>query len=353
MRLLSLALVLSTGLALAEPLADARAQVTALDFKAARKSLQAAEGQPGLSRAQVLELYELSGIVAGTLNEPKVARDAFTRLLNLEPALKLSGKYAPRVTTPFLEAKGWVAEKGALALEVTPPELGSTLRPLQVKLAGDVFSRVRVLRVAVREDAGAWRVVEGPGPSLEVPVHGAHVAFHVEALDPQGWQLAARGTEAEPLTVEAPVVAVVAPPKDAPVVEPLRPAPPVSAAATAEVRSAHLQGRVVGGLALGVGIISLVSGALFLVGAWTQWLTYQGAIGTADPVTGITRAQALVDDARYQQTVVLGGLVAGLGVALCVTGGVLLGTSGEPAKAHAMLLPLPGGGLVTLAGSLP
>lgn len=213
MRLLACAVLLVGCLAQADALSDARQQVAALDFKAARKSLEAAQHLPNLDHAQVLELHELTGIVAGTLSDAKGAREAFARLLNLDPSHKLPGKHTPRVTTPFFEAKGRVAEEGALTLDVTPPSLApGAASPLVVAVHGDFFSRVKSLRAGLRVDSSEWSTVSAVGTTLTAPAAGKRFAYYLEALDEAGWVLAVVGSREAPLVVEAPPAPPVAPP---------------------------------------------------------------------------------------------------------------------------------------------
>ena len=55
------------------------------------------------------------------LNQSAKARTAFQTLAVLAPEHQLTGDYAPRVVTPFFEAKGWVADRTPRCASRPPP----------------------------------------------------------------------------------------------------------------------------------------------------------------------------------------------------------------------------------------
>jgi hypothetical protein len=220
MRLAPLLLICAMGAfhaAAAEPLNAAAAEVKALKYKDAARSLAKAEAQQGLSAEQVKQLYELKGIVAGTLNDEAGARAAFTRLLVLAPTFRLNGRYAPRVTTPFYDAKSWVAENGAITVERgAPTAAAGKLTSIPVRVSGDALTLVTQVVVHLREPKGPWTTVAlGPAGGA-VPVSASRVELWVELRGARDWVLRTEGTEAAPLVMEAPAVLVAAPPPPPP-----------------------------------------------------------------------------------------------------------------------------------------
>ncbi|HYH98704.1 MAG TPA: hypothetical protein VD972_22320, partial [Hyalangium sp.] len=102
-------------------LSRARQFLEGLRYTEAARALEAARARPGNDRDTLLQILELQGVVAAMLQQPAKARTAFQTLVVLAPDHQLTGDYAPRVVTPFFEAKGWVADQGAaLRFEAAP-----------------------------------------------------------------------------------------------------------------------------------------------------------------------------------------------------------------------------------------
>ncbi len=92
-------------------------------YAEARATLAKARTHRGLTRAELLKVLELIGVSAAQQRQPDAAEAVFTELLTLDPEHKLENDYAPRVMTPYYEAKRVVGERGVL--EVQPTEVTS------------------------------------------------------------------------------------------------------------------------------------------------------------------------------------------------------------------------------------
>ena len=68
----------------------------------ALQALEQGNGDP----ARVAQIYRLLGIAHAVLGEPEAAKEAFARLLELEPGIELERSLSPRVRSPYLEARG-------------------------------------------------------------------------------------------------------------------------------------------------------------------------------------------------------------------------------------------------------
>lgn len=352
----------------ATPLESAKAQVAKLDYASARKTLKAAEAQEGYSRDELLDLLELQGVVEGSLNDAKAAKAAFLRLLVLEPGRKLKGHPAPRVTTPFFEAKGEVADKGALAVTATPPALeGFDVRGVGFAVSGDFLHWAKTVRVHVRENGEAWRVVDGAPPTVTVPTRSPRVEAWAEVLTEKRWTLALAGTEAAPVVAEALRPPPPPEPKPAPVAAATTPAdaPHANALVPAGAPGASVHAAVPvaagsSGALRTVGVVTMVAGALALgAGGYFAWdLSWQQdrvAHAAKDPagnVTGLTRAEAVQLDTQTRSDAFLAnaGFVAG-GVLLAAGGAMaLFGGPSAPAPAVALT---PQGAVVGVSGVWP
>jgi hypothetical protein len=102
-------------------LAKAVAALEVPDFDLAQAALDRALESPGTDRQTLLQIYELRGFLAAALRKSDAALEEFKALLVLAPDYQPTRSYSPRVMTPYLEAKAWVADNGALRFVPLPP----------------------------------------------------------------------------------------------------------------------------------------------------------------------------------------------------------------------------------------
>src|SRR6185436_6802159 len=117
--------------------AKGRELLSQLKYAEAAKALEAAKAQGGTDLETTLELYELYGVVQGTLKQPDKARAAFTVLLSLDPTRTLKGSWPPRVKTPFFEAKSQVESTGPFTLTAQAEQDGKRVTSITVKVGND------------------------------------------------------------------------------------------------------------------------------------------------------------------------------------------------------------------------
>lgn len=327
--------VVASGLvcsvAAAEPnLERAKALVGSLQFPAAKTALLEAKKAQGLTHAEVLDLYELSGIVAGSTKDARGATEAFRVLLVLEPAFKLKGKYSPKVTTPFFEARALAKQAGTPTLELERGEHDNgVLTKLVLRSPGDGGGLVKQVRLDLQEDGAARSVTLPWAAQLEVPVHGRKVTVTSALLSEAGWRLvepAALISEA-PAPPPPPPPAVTVPPSVA-----VQPAPPPPASSV----------RTVGYVLGGVGIAAVGLGVFFGVRSQTARSTVLDAVHDG-VVTGLTRAQALELNREISTSATLANITFAAAGALII-GGVVCWFVGAPVSTTVSLVPLEGGG---------
>lgn len=139
-----------------------RAEALFSQFKCAeaRAVLARVKAAGRLERPALLRALELSGVAAGQLRQTAAAEDVFRELLVLDPNYQLAAEYAPRVTTPFLAARGWVAANGALVVE---PEVAlgpGEVQRLGLRVKSDPLRQVRRARLHLA-DGTSWRATGG------------------------------------------------------------------------------------------------------------------------------------------------------------------------------------------------
>jgi len=341
-----LSLLLPSLAAAADPLESARSLVNELNYKAAAKALEKAAQQPGYTAEQVHLLHELEGVVAGTLNDDRGAVEAFTRLLNLDPGYRLTGRYPPRVTTPFYEAKGWVTDHGALTVERGEPKLeAGKVVGLRFTVKGDVLKRVAAVVVHLREDGGAWRTERLPADGGAVTTDATKVDAWVELLAAKQWSLKLEGSATAPLSFAAQPAPPPPPPPPSSNLTPERTHEAPAAVATATLAPApRFRGVSIALFATGAAALGVGTAFALLSSAGRQRFA-SAQTDTAGNVTGLTRQQALDLDASVRMQALVadllfaaGGLLAATGVTLFIIGTVS---------------PAGGGGGVVLGGALP
>jgi hypothetical protein len=116
----------------------------------ARQALEQGNGDP----ARVAQIYRLLGIAHAVLGEPDVAKEAFARLLELDPSIELERSLSPRIRSPYMEARGeWAvaAEHLGTSVIVFDAKRGLSIAVLDPK---DMVRRVRLRVGADERDAG-------------------------------------------------------------------------------------------------------------------------------------------------------------------------------------------------------
>lgn len=282
--------------------------------------LQAIEGQP---LATTLELLELQGVVAGALKQPEKARTAFKKLLSLKPDAHLSADLAPRISTPFFEAKGWLTSNAPLRFTARPATLKEgRITGVSVVLKDDQLSLARKVRLFAR-------VGDGPVEQLEQPA-AAQASMAVSGTDVAWWaQLVGERDAiiAEVASGSSPILETVRldPPKD-----PSGPAPVVSAPA-----SAFTPLRIGAVVSVSLGLIGLGTGAVFGIRSSQARSQFDRATAAMQLVTSLTRAQAVQLDADARSQALTANVMFITGAALVITG-VVLWLLGGPAPERAL-----------------
>ena len=327
---LVLGLVLGTG----SHLEEGERALDALDYERAQTEFNQARREPNLSHASLLRLLEHHGQVAAILGHRDAAIADFRELLNLDPNHTAPEAWAPKVKTPFFEAKSWQVDHPSLQLKASTPTLASgQVTELRFELASDPLSLSRTLRVHVVGSAAPIDVpVTAPGSFGATTVPPASVAYWAELLDEHGASLIQVGDEAH---LE------------------------LAGAAGAPGPVASLNGSVtpddgsvlpVVGLSIaGVGVAAGVVGAVFGLKVQSDQNELTSAQRSSNgTITSLTRAQAIQHDSQSRSDATLanvmfvaGGVAVATGVGLWVKG------------AFFTAAPEPGGAAVTVAMRWP
>ncbi len=200
----------SHAAAQSDPLAAAEAALADVNFPDVLRLARAALEGGGLSPERLARAYELIGLANSAEGNSEPAREAYTRLLALAPDADPARDLAPRLRSPFLEARGfWSSRRDRLGIEVTLLDASHQLR---VELSDPLHMGASVV-VGVRP-AGSGEAFQTTRADAQ-PVVSASLGdarrfeYYVAVLDPHGNRIVDRGSEAAPEVIgEAPVVSV-------------------------------------------------------------------------------------------------------------------------------------------------
>ncbi|MFY0575650.1 tetratricopeptide repeat protein [Cystobacter fuscus] len=297
----------------------ARLLLEELRYTEAARALEQARAQPGNDRDTLLEILEMQGVVAGMLQQPAKARAAFQTLLVLAPDYRLKGDYAPRVVTPFFEAKGWVSDKGAaLRLEALPTSGADNLLTVQVK--PDVLNLGRSVRFHLREAGAGWREQEQPLTEGKASVEkkGTRVEWWAELLDERRAVLTSLGSDTSPLGAPAPGAIAATP---APLPAPVSPLPGKQPQVA---RAPGLPLRTLAYVSLGLAVGAGAAGGYLGVQSNQARARVVGApVDEAGLTVGLTQREAFALDARARSQAQWANILFGVAGAAAIAGGTL------------------------------
>jgi hypothetical protein len=186
-------------------------------YAEARAAFAKALKAPNLKRGDLLDLLEMMGVAAAQQRQVDAAQTAFIELLTLDPEHKLKNDYAPRVMTPFLEARRIVGEKGALEAQASPVFGPDRVDSITISVTKDPLQKVRSVRFHLLVGS-RWTAVSAPLAAATFDVKQPEAKWWAELLGERDAQLVVLGTadaprlEAAPKPAPAEPVAVAAPP---------------------------------------------------------------------------------------------------------------------------------------------
>lgn len=220
---MALAVLLAQGApAQADSIDDAKTLVDASEYLKAREALTAALGSGANGRDELVEIYRLSGIVAGALGDAKAATAAFQRALVLAPDVKLPPGISPKIARPFAAAQK-LAQQGT-SLEIKS-ETATEPPSVTVVVVADPLSMISRVRVSAVADGKPAQTFDRPGSertTVELP-EAARLEVQVAVVDEHGNRLAELGSH------EAPIVILGKAPPPPPLVRAPPPPPPARA----------------------------------------------------------------------------------------------------------------------------
>jgi len=308
-------------------LAEARAQLDQFQLDKALATVAQVLNEKGLTRAQLASAYEMEGVAKATRGDNAGAKDAFARLLTLDPTRAVPADLPPKVRTQWFSARS-VAERATVSL--TPQDATVTdnqYKQVAVQVKTSPLFPATGVRWSVRSEGqpAVVTVVPLEGDTSSVKVATRQVTWTATLLGANDAELATASREEKTLTVDV----VTAPP----------PPPPPAVEAAAWGRAAGLTVGALGLVALGAGI------GLGVMSADARRQLTNPALDSNGVVTSLTEAKA----AQLEGMATTGAIAAN---ALIIGGGVLTATGlaffvfgphGESAGPQVSIAPAPGG----------
>jgi hypothetical protein len=216
--------VTQKGREAASKLADvdsAEKYYASLDYQNANAIAGRALTQHGLSHAELVRATRILALTFATLGKEDPAREAFTSLLMMDPDFQIDPNLGPRISTPFIEARGyWRGQPARPGIEVTATVLSSDSAKLVVTTR-DPMHVVSSVNVGYRWGATApfttRPVAVGDSVTVLVPPAPSftetRLDYYVEGLDERDGAVFELGNATSPKTAvaEAPVAVAPAP----------------------------------------------------------------------------------------------------------------------------------------------
>ncbi len=196
----------TTSTALAQnTIAQAEEAYLNVDFERTLELCQQALAEGRHAPDRVARIYELMGVANAANGDEEAARESYVRMLALAPDAQVDTNLAPRLRSPFMEARGvWATRSERLGAEARLVRQRGGLRvvvtdPLGMGVQVRVLSRVEGEMVALNEQ------MFEPSESLLVPIDALpeadRIEYVVQLLDEHGNRLVELGTEDEPRSV--------------------------------------------------------------------------------------------------------------------------------------------------------
>jgi hypothetical protein len=326
--------------------------VADLQYPEAQAALDAALKRPGNDRDTMIHIYELQGIVYGTLNQAAKATKAFQTLLNLDPDHKLAGDNPPRVMTPFYEARGRAADTGKLEAKPLPAALAAgRVAQLAVDVPQDALKLVKRVRFHFKADDKPWadQTADVVGKNASIGCDAEQVKWWAEVLGDRDAVLVEVGSQAAPRqegTAPTAQSDIKLAPKDELLPPPVTPPPVVTQASS----SSGVSGMRAASFGMfGAGVVGLGVGTVLGVLSYVDRNKVNNATRNAQGVViGLSQPDAYSLDSTVRTTATAANILFGVGGALAATGVVLFILS--PSSSASVALVPTGPGLL-LSGS--
>lgn len=193
-----------TGLSAPADVDTAEQLYAKLDYEAAKLVAERVIKKSGLTHDQLVRAYRVVAVTSAILNNEEEAQEAFLQLLVLDPDYTVDPNLGPKVTQPFMEARGQyrtLASKPGVEVIANVRTDGGQLRVT----TRDPRRMVKKVNVGYRwTSSGEYTVSQitaGDGVPVEVsaaPTGRTRLDFYAQALDERDNAVLEAGNPAVP-----------------------------------------------------------------------------------------------------------------------------------------------------------
>ena len=177
-----------------------------LEYEQANATAQALLKQHGLSHDELVRTYRVLAVTYAVLDKEAEAKDTFIKLLAVDPTYEADPNQGPRVSDPFLEARGYFRAQGQKPGLTVEPQVrtdGGTIRVI----AKGPPRFVRRIVVSYRwGSSGAMNTSnvqssEGAVDVVKAPPGATRLDYFVIAQDENENAVMVRGSREAPISV--------------------------------------------------------------------------------------------------------------------------------------------------------
>lgn len=177
-----------------------------LEYEQANATAQAVLKRRGLNHDELVRTYRILAVTYAVLDKEELAKETFIKLLAVDPGYEVDPNQGPRVSDPFMEARGYFRAQGQ--------KPGLTVEP-QVRLDGGTLRVVAkgpprfVRRIVVSYRWGSSGAMndttiassEGAIDVIKAPAGANRLDYFVVAQDENENAVMEKGTKDAPLSI--------------------------------------------------------------------------------------------------------------------------------------------------------
>ncbi len=188
---------------------EARQMLVRQEYDQARRALRGLLESGELGRDEVVEVYRHFAECSAALRRPREARDAFIRLLAINPEFYVASHESPLIREPFEQAQAFWQNRQPPSLRYEAPERVSRTEPFVVEAIitpGDGPAILDRVTLHVRQPLGSFIDIETIDGNAEVSTDQLSedresLELFLTAHDEWGNTIATLGTATHPLHI--------------------------------------------------------------------------------------------------------------------------------------------------------
>ena len=176
-----------------------------VDFERTLELCDQALREGNHSPERVTRIYELMGVAHAANGDEDASREAYIKMLALDPESQVDTNLSPRLRSPFMEARGhWATRSERLTLDARLVRARASLRVIvtdPVSMATEVRVLTRVAGEMGEMNETRYPVEESRLVEVDGLPDADQIEYVVQLLDAHGNAIRQLGTEDEPRVV--------------------------------------------------------------------------------------------------------------------------------------------------------